>query len=267
MASLADYPATNLVKMLLIGNAGSGKTGALVSLVKAGYKLRILDYDNLLQSLIFQIKKHCPDKMGNVDAITLTDKRKANGTELILDGVPKAFTETQNILNNWPGLGKPETWGGDTVVVIDSLTKLSNAAMNWSEIFKAVRGKSGVDYRQVVGEAQKAITHMIQLLNGKEFNTNVIITAHGRLQEQDGQLKMYPQAPGDKLSPIIPTYFGTIGMMETRQVGGEAKRLLHTKSTAMIDLRTPASLDKEYPIETGLADLFKDLRGELPKAA
>lgn len=263
MAALSEYKATNLVKMLLIGNAGSGKTGALVSLVKAGYKLRILDYDNLLQSLVFQIKKHCPDKIGNVDAITLTDKWKANGTDLVVDGVPKAFVETQTILNNWPGLGKPETWGPDSIVVIDSLTKLSNVAMNWSEVFKAVRGKSGVDYRQVVGEAQKAIAHLLQLLNGKEFNTNVIITAHGKLQEQDGQLKMYPQAPGDKLSPTIPTYFATIAMMETRQEGGEAKRFLHTKATTLIDLRTPASLDKTYPIETGLADLFRDLRGDL----
>ena len=35
MTSLVDHPAPNLVKLLLVGDSGSGKTGSLASLAKA----------------------------------------------------------------------------------------------------------------------------------------------------------------------------------------------------------------------------------------
>ena len=34
-----------VTKMLLIGDSGSGKTGATYSLLRAGYNLRFLDFD------------------------------------------------------------------------------------------------------------------------------------------------------------------------------------------------------------------------------
>ena len=43
MPKLSDHQSNDFTKLLLIGDAKSGKTGSLVSLVKAGYKLRILD--------------------------------------------------------------------------------------------------------------------------------------------------------------------------------------------------------------------------------
>ena len=47
-----------ITKMLLIGASGSGKTGALASLAAAGYKLRILDYDNGLDFLMRYMRKN-----------------------------------------------------------------------------------------------------------------------------------------------------------------------------------------------------------------
>ena len=67
MTSLAKHPSNDLVKLLLIGDAKSGKTGSLVSLVQAGYKLRILDFDNLLDILKYLILRDCPDKIDNVE--------------------------------------------------------------------------------------------------------------------------------------------------------------------------------------------------------
>src|SRR5262252_9685406 len=51
MPGLEDHQSNDFVKMLLIGDAQAGKTGSLVSLVKAGYRLRILDFDNKLDVL------------------------------------------------------------------------------------------------------------------------------------------------------------------------------------------------------------------------
>ena len=53
-----------ITKCILLGDSGTGKTGALASLVKAGYKLRVLDLDNKLASGILPqvIKRECADK-------------------------------------------------------------------------------------------------------------------------------------------------------------------------------------------------------------
>ena len=68
MPSLANHQSNQFTKLLLIGDAKSGKTGSLVSLVKAGYKLRILDFDNLLDILKFKVMEECPDKLDNVSS-------------------------------------------------------------------------------------------------------------------------------------------------------------------------------------------------------
>lgn len=259
MAALSEYRPAQTVKMILFGHPGSGKTGALASLVKAGYKLRILDFDGLLHSLIHFVKKTCPEKEGNVDVISLNDRWENNGVGLGIKGVPTAFTRTTKVLNDWPGLGKPESWGPSSILVIDSLTQLSNAATNWAASYHG-----SPDGRKQTYEAQKAVNHLMQLLKSDDFNTNVIVTCHPRLQQlDDGTQKMLPIAPGDKLSPQIPAYFSTIASMQTSGAA-DAKRSISVKATVMLDLRTPKALDKTYPIETGLADLFLDLRGPAP---
>ena len=45
MPNLAQHQSNNFTKMLLEGDSGSGKTGALTSLVAAGYKLQNVPSD------------------------------------------------------------------------------------------------------------------------------------------------------------------------------------------------------------------------------
>ena len=49
MPNLSKHQSSEFTKLLLMGDSKSGKTGALASLVLAGYKLRILDFDNGLE--------------------------------------------------------------------------------------------------------------------------------------------------------------------------------------------------------------------------
>src|SRR4030095_10682665 len=88
-------------KLLLLGDAKSGKTGSLVSLVKAGYKLRILDYDNLLDILYRLIMEQCPEKIENVEFRSLRDKRKVTTTGPVIDGTPRAFVDGLKMLDRW----------------------------------------------------------------------------------------------------------------------------------------------------------------------
>jgi len=267
MPSFTEQTETPLVKMLLLGRPGSGKTGALTSLVKAGYKLRILDYDGLLQSLRAFAMRDCPDKLNNIEFRSLRDLKKSTPVGTVIPGGPKAFRQGLEMLDHWkyPGvdLGKPAEWGPDCILVIDSLTRLGDAALDWAETI-VVRGRDGkFDGRALVGEAQRAIESMFGLISNPAFATNVIVTAHIQYNDMpDGTKEGVPNAPGNKLSPVLPSYFSSLAMC---QVNPGEKYVVKTVSTAMINLRNPApfNMAKELPIETGLADFFKTVKGSL----
>ncbi len=280
MPSLANHQSNEFTKLLLIGDAKSGKTGSLVSLVKAGYKLRILDFANLLDVLKYMILNECPDKIENVEFVTLRDKRKTTAVGSVIDGKPKAFVDGMKLLDNWKytdetgaeiDLGKPSEWGPDCILVIDSLSRLCDAAFDFREPLVPV-GKSGErDMRAVYGDAQDAVEMLLATLTSKTFATNVIVIAHVQYMDQaDGTTKGFPQGVGQKLSPKIPQYFPSV-VLYTNKAG---KRTIQTNSTPLIDLANPApfKMEKSYPIETGLADFFAVLRDppamkvEKPKA-
>lgn len=268
MGTLDKHKSQSITKMILMGDAKAGKTGALASLVKVGYKLRILDYDNLLDSLVYQINKICPEKLSTVEARPLRDKRKASPMGAIIDGAPRAFSNGIKMLDRWKytdtdgtevDFGVPKDWGSDTILVIDSLSRFCDAAYDFAEPLVPA-GKSGEkDDRAVYGMAQDSVENVLAMLGAEWFNTNVIVIAHIVYQErQNGETKGFPQGVGQKLSPKIPQYFPTVAMFTNK--GG--KRTLQTNSSPLIDLANPApdKMSKELPIETGLADFFGTLR-------
>src|ERR1700749_1293577 len=118
MPSLADHQSNTTTKLLLIGDAKSGKTGSLVSLVKAGYKLRILDLDNLLDILKYLVQKECPEMIDNVEFVTIRDKRKAGPTGPTIIGQPSAYSKVLKMTDEWKykdgevevNLGRPDSW-------------------------------------------------------------------------------------------------------------------------------------------------------------
>ena len=268
MPTLEKHQSNEYTKLLCLGDSGSGKTGGLAPLVNAGYHLRILDMDNGLESLKQQVLRLCPEKIANVEYRTLRDKRKASPSGPIIDGSPKAFIEAIRMLDRWRyvdggneiDLGVPAEWGPDVILIIDSLTFLSDAAYDWREPLTP-KGKEGkYDQRAVYKDAQDAIESVLALVTSEAFRTNVIVTSHVKyVDNPDGTKKGYPTAVGSALSPQIPRYFNTVALFQTKAGG---KRTLHTAATAMIDLKNPKPFEmaKEYPIETGLADLFSVLR-------
>jgi hypothetical protein len=267
MPSLAQHQSNSVVKLLVIGEAKSAKTGSLVSPVEAGYHLRILDMDNLLDSLKYQILSRCPKLIGNVEFRTLRDKRKMTPTGPMIDGPPKAFIEAIRMLDHWKydstDLGKPSEWGPDCILVIDSLSRLCDAAYDWRETLTP-RGRSGeYDKRATYGDAQNAIEDVLAGLTSSAFNTNVIVISHGVWQDQlNGPPLIFPQGVGQKLSPKIPQYFPNY--VRYTNIGG--KRTIQLESNAQIHLATAKPLEhKTLPVETGLATLFAALR-EAPQA-
>lgn len=274
MTKLSNHQSNSNTKVLLLGDAKSGKTGSLVSLVAAGYSLRILDFDNLLDILKYKITDECPDKLDNVEFRTVRDKYKAGAAGSVLDGKPSAWISAIKMLDDWKytdeageeiNFGKPATWGPNTILVIDSLSRLCDAAYDFHESI-IPRGKSGdFDGRAVYGNAQDDVEKVLAMLTSRSFATNVIVIAHGIYQDlPDGTTKIFPQGVGQKLSPKIPQYFPNY--IRYKNVGG--KRVMQLVSDPMIDLantRPDAFKEKTLPIETGLAEFFSALRGQPEK--
>jgi len=252
------------VKALLLGDSGSGKTGALVSLVEAGYRVRVLDLDNKIASGILPkaIMRRCPDKIKNVDYISLRDKKKASPLGPIFDGVPQSFTKAMEYLNKWDDGSVPAQWGPDVVFVLDSLTFLGDAAFNWAKSMN-----SGIkDPRQWFYTAQQATEDVIGLLTSEAFKTNVLVIAHvswSAKTDISGATitKGYPASIGKALDNTIPAYFDNM-ILAQASIQSPVARTIQTAQTSMVDLKNPASFTMlpTLPLETGLATFFAELK-------
>lgn len=259
MPSLSQHHSNEYTKLLLEGDSGSGKTGALTSLIAAGFTLRILDMDNGLE-VLKTFSAQAGLDLDKVEYRTLRDEYKASASGPIISGTPKAFVAALKMLDRWKyddvDLGEPSEWGPDVILVVDSLTFLSDAAFEWAQALNA----NAKDPRQWYGQAQDAIEKVLALLTSPNFRTNVIVISHIKyVDNEDGTRKGYPTAVGSALSPIIPRYFNSVAMCQTKAGG---KRTLQTVATAMVDLKNPKpfNMGKEYSINTGLADFFQVLR-------
>lgn len=272
MPSLANHQSNEFSKCLFIGDSKAGKTGALTSLVKAGYKLRILDYDNGLDVLKEFVLHECPDMIANIEFRTLQDKRKAEGGQSVVSD-PKAYSEGIKMLDAWKytfkdgasgvaeviDYGKPYTWGPDCILVLDSLSRFSDAAFDYYGPLTPNWGTTRYDPRQTYKTAQDAVIECLATLTGDNFKTNVIVIAHVRYMDMiDGTKKGFPQSVGSAVCSQIPQYFNSYALFENE--GGARK--LKTVSTPLIDLANPKpfAMAKSYPISTGLAEFFAVLR-------
>lgn len=264
MPSLSSHQSNEFTKLLITGDSKAGKTGALASLVAAGYKLRILDFDNGLDVLKQYVMRDSPSFIDNIEFRTLRDKRKASGDGTIIDGVPKAFVNAIKMLDRWKyddtDLGTPSEWGPDTILVVDSLTFMSDAAFDFREPLAPKSRDGKYDMRAVYKDAQDAIEGVLALLTSEAFRTNVIVISHVKYMDNpDGTKKGYPVSVGSALSPVIPRYFNTVVRFNTNAGG---KRQIETVASAMFDLANPKPFEMQnrYPVETGLADIFAVLR-------
>jgi hypothetical protein len=258
MPNLKDHQSSQFTKLLLIGDSGSGKTGALTSLVASGYKLRIWDFDNGLDPLVQHVRRTSVDKLGNIEYHTLRDRKKSSPIGPVIDGPPKAFITSLQLFDKWSDGSKPAEWGKDYIAVVDSLTFMGDAAEDWAYTITP-SGSKGPDGRMVIYQAQKAVESVIGLVTSEAFRCNVIVTAHiAYIDMPDGSKRGHPVAPGSKLSPSIPRYFNNYALMKSD--GG--KRTLQTVSDAFIDLKNPSAfkMQPKLPIETGLSDFFNAVR-------
>lgn len=253
-----DHNPTEIIKMLLIGNSGAGKTGALTSLVKEGYKLKIIDLDSGLDALINHVKAECPEKLRNIDYVQTRDKVTVSNRGPKVAS-PKALTDVCRFLEKWDDGSDPATWDKNTILVIDSGTMLGRAAMSWAMSMNPM----SKDPRQWYSAAQDIIASILaNVTDSKNFPVHFILISHIEMTEdKQGLTKGFASFVGKALGPKIPVMFNTLLLSEVRGSGTNVKRQIHTVPTATIDVKNPAPMriEKTYPIETGLAEIFRAL--------
>lgn len=264
MVAAKTIKKDSLIKLLYIGHSGTGKTGSLISLLRAGKKIRLLDMDNGFAPLIALAERENPDLLDNLDIISHRDKFKADiASGTTLDGTPKAYVNAIKSLTTWDDGTKPGEWGPDYVLVIDSLTALSRAAFHWAKGFNP----SAKDGRQWYAAAGESLKTLIEMLTSSEFRTNLIMISHIDLRESpEGLTKGYVSSLGQALGPHIPKYFNNLVMAESSGSGENVRRMIKTMPTSLIDLKVsrPWDIDKSLPLDSGLATIFSKLASPSP---
>lgn len=264
MPPISQHKSSKVAKILMVGTPGAGKTGSLISLASAGFKIKMLDLDNGVEIL-----QNLAPTSSSIEVETITETYKSISGKPLASGL--AYPAAMKLLDKWPvewdADGKPSAFtkitefGPDTVFVLDSLTRIGQYAMDY---VASLVGRVGQQPQiQDWGEAMRLQEGMIKLLTSDAVKCHVIIMAHVKfLEAEENQASIgLPSALGKQLPPLVGSYFNSTLFVKSQGVGAGAKRLIYTKSPGIVETKTPAPnlVKPSYPQDTGLAEYFKDL--------
>ena len=274
-------------KIIYLGHYAAGKTGSLASLAASGKNVRILDIDKKTQILrdymlnesqsIYRrampglwTAEQAKGTAGRLSFVSMDETMVLAGAKGKERYVPKGdlWGKAMEQMNDWKDgpdrtFGNIGTWGPDDVLVIDGLSRLSQAAMDQQLAISgniANFGTKSGDYRPDTYNAQIMIARLLQTLQSSAVKCHVIVICHIALTANEvGISEGFPQTVGSKFAPKIGQYFSHA--LLAKQVGD--RRVIQTSAGGMVKLMTPAPLrvKAEYPLETGLAEYFRDVKG------
>lgn len=282
------------IKMMYLGHTGAGKTGSLCSLISAGYTVRLLSTDGLPEiidgyltdsSSIYRKAKpglwtqaQADSALDRYSYLTCTEEMTIVGPRALPRAT--AWNRFGQILNNWSDgelkLGNISKWSSRDVLVIDSFSRVCDAAMNFQLAINGRLEKGpqvGTSGSNDYTGAFRLITELLDLLKCDEVKCNVILVCHIAFVSEvtnpnaPGQkdVKGFPQTVGRAIAPKIGQYFNHALRAKSIGTGASAKRVIVTTNDENIELKNtaPLKVKAEYPLETGLAEYFQALRGDL----
>lgn len=295
MANAADMADDDPARILLVGYPGSGKTGAISALLNVGYKVRLIDFEGNYKPLLTYTDKRA---LANLDILTFQDTMMDSGSYFDTAGVPTAFNGAIKSLQDWKtvdskgepvSLGPVSTWGPDTVLVIDSLTRLGVAAFLRARKMMNKTPKNTT--AAVWGAAVDDQVEFIRKVNKRSNKFHTIFLGHLAMigpktpmssSNEDDDLKdlkmqiateaaslmdtrLYPKAITQNSSRDIAGNFPTMLLAERKTKAMKVNRFITTVAGEELDLKLPVrNAAPDYPIETGLATIFDLLGAKAP---
>lgn len=286
------------LRVLIGGWPKGGKTGAIVALLNAGYKVRMLDFEGNYDVLLNYAD---PKTLKNLDIATFQDKQSSTGeTAWDSDDAPKqmAYSRALQQMKDWKttdekgnpiSLGASYTWGSDTVVVVDNLTRLGE--MSFRRARKLANKKAGQADVKVWGLAVDELVNFLAWLTRKTNHFHLVVLAHWQMlgpdvpmssSNEDGEIKDLKKQIATERAAMLETKLFPKGvtkensrnigsllpvMLEAKRVvtGTKVRRVLLTETEEAVDLAFPVpGAAKQYPIETGLATIFELLGAKAP---
>lgn len=262
MPFMTEQVEPDPVKMLLLGNSGSGKTGSLASLAEAGYILHILDFDRgtaILRNLL-----RGKPGLARVEVEMFQDLYKNAGPQVYASKV-EAWSKAMNTVTKWTS--NPEYQTQDHILVIDSLNFATKVAFNW--ILQSAGRLMAPKEIQDWGAAQDLVGNFLMKLYSNEVKCHTIVCTHISYQGSgDNDIKVgYPMTSiGRSFNPQVARYFNSCVMARNTGTGIGNKREIYTHPIDFVDLKTEAlTVKKSYGLATGMAELFADIRGTSPE--
>jgi len=251
------------IRLLAIGENGTGKTGALIALARAGYNLYILDFDNGTE-IIENMLREEPTTLARFHITKLRDK------VVPVNGIPKikpplvAYKGAGKALVDW----NADAFTSSDILVIDTLTKMSEAAFNEALLLGGRLNQR--PQLQDYGWMADSIKLFIDMITADEFPAHVIVNTHIQYLGGDDETMVasrgLPNAKGKEISKTVATCFNTVLLFRSKGTGPATRRVISTQPQGVVEVKSsnPLGVKAEYPIESGLADIFRDILGSTP---
>lgn len=258
MTKLTEVKISKAQRAIIFGGPKSGKT-ELVSKLAAKYKLLWFDLENGWAPLT----KLPQDQQANVELIQIPDTKVfpiAIETMLkVISGAPVNICEKHGKANcqlcakeNLPTTKiELSSIGPDTIVVVDSLTQLSNSAIN--HLTKNQEDTYKPEWTDYRNQGQLLDKFLSQIQQAK-YNV-VVITHEAEVEMEDGRKKLVPVAGTTNFSRNTAKYFDHVIYCETKNRKHNFASSTTYANNILTGSRTDVALEsKTVPT---LLDIFK----------
>lgn len=288
LANSIDPP----IRLILVGDSGTGKTGALASLALAGYSIRMLDFDNGGR-IIKKLLANDPEALSRVWIEPCTDGFKNLNGRLMPKTPLRAWPTAVKLLSRWRvgkfdkdgnpdpsdpsayDLGTLDSWDRKCVLSLDSFTRMGEAAMRFH---LSLNGRNGEHPQlQDWGVVQTMMVDLLTSLNDDDIKCHVVVNTHidyrykeirqtdknGKISIMKGEVeKGFPNAPGNKLPEKVGSYFNEALQVVVQGTGSGARRKITTVPLFDLGLKSsnPNFVKRDYDLKTGLAEYFADIQ-------